>query len=248
MTETNPAPATAIFGAGPGLGVAAARFFGRQGHRVALVARRRERLGDAVRQLTAEGIAASGHVGDIAEPAAFDAVAAAVVADLGPLDVAIYQPSGSASTVASALDLTAEGERPYVEQLLLAPIHAARTLLAPMLERGAGALLVSLGASARGPIPEVPQLAQFGVPLAGLRHHLFGLSRAAAPRGVRVGMLTIGGLVLGSDVHREHSPDAGPGTPGALDPDELATLYGDLLTGDHHPERLAGPLAERLPT
>jgi hypothetical protein len=24
-----------------------------------------------------------------------------------------------------------------------------------------------------------------------------------------------------------------------------AALYGDLLTGDDHPERLAGPLAER---
>lgn len=142
------------------------------------------------------------------------------------------------STVASALELTADNERPHLEQALLAPIQAAHTLLTPMIERGAGAALFTLGASARGPIP---QLAQGGVALAGLRHHLFGLADAAKAHGVRVGMLTIGGLILGSDLHHEMLPDAGPDFPGALDPDELATHLGDLLTGDDHPERLAGP-------
>ena len=203
---TDPAPATAIFGAGPGLGVAAARFFGRQGHRVALVARNRERLDDFVKQLTAEGIAATAHAGDIGDPAAFDEAAAAVVADLGPLDVAVYQTAVPHSTATSPLELTAETERPYVEQVLLTPIHAAHTLLVPMVERGAGVLLVTLGASARGPIT---QLAQAGVALAGLRHHLFGLAEATAPHGVRVGMLTIGGLILGSDLHHELLPDTG---------------------------------------
>ncbi len=111
-----------------------------------------------------------------------------------------------------------------------------------MVERGAGALLVTLGASARGPIT---QLAQAGVALAGLRHHLFGLAEATAPHGVRVGMLTIGGLILGSDLHHELLPDAGPDFPGALDPDELANLFGDLLTGEDHPERLAGPYVQQ---
>jgi NAD(P)-dependent dehydrogenase (short-subunit alcohol dehydrogenase family) len=243
--QTDPAPAapaTAIFGAGPGLGLAAARFFGRQGHRIALVARNGERLDSFVAELATDGITASAHVGDIGEPASFEKAAAAVTAELGPLDVAIFQTTAPSPTGATPLDLTADNERPYVEQALLTPIHAAHVLLAPMIERGRGALLVTLGGSARGPIP---RLAQLGVPLAGLRHHLFGLAEAAAPHGVRVGILTIGGLVLGSDIHHEWAPDADADTPGAIDADELATLYGDLLTGDDHPERLAGPLAER---
>jgi NAD(P)-dependent dehydrogenase (short-subunit alcohol dehydrogenase family) len=235
---TTTAPATAIFGAGPGLGLATARFFGRQGHRVALVARHRERLDGFVKQLAGEGITVSAHVGDIGDPARFDEAAAAVNAALGPLDVAVYQTTAPSPTSASPLEVTADGERPYVEQALLTPIHAAHTLLAPMLERGGGALLVTLGASARGPIP---QMSQAGPALAGLRHHLFGLAEAAAPHGVRVGILTIGGLILGSDLHHDLLPDAGPDFPGALDPDELATHLGDLLTGDDHPERLAGP-------
>lgn len=242
MATTTNTPSTAIFGAGPGLGVAAARFFGRQGHRVALVARNAERLDGFVKQLTDEGITATGHVGDIGEPAAFDQVAGAVVADLGRLDVAVYQTAVPHSTATSPLELTAENERPYVEQVLLTPIQAAHTLLAPMLERGTGALLFTLGASARGPIP---QLAQGGVALAGLRHHLFGLADAAKAHGVRVGMLTIGGLILGSDLHHEMLPDAGRDFPGALDPDDLATLLGDLLTADDHPERLAGPYVQQ---
>ena len=244
MATTTTTPSTAIFGAGPGLGVAAARFFGRQGHRVALVARNADRLDALVEQLTGEGITATGHVGDIGEPAAFDQVAAAVVADLGRIDVGVYQTAAPQSTVASPLELTADNERPVVEQVLLTPIQAAHTLLGPMLERGAGALLFTLGASARGPIP---QHAQAGVGPAGLRHHLFGLAEAAKAHGVRVGMLTIGGLILGSDLHHEMLPDAGPDFPGALDPDELATLLGDLLTGDDNPERLAGPYAQQPP-
>jgi short-subunit dehydrogenase len=245
MATTAGATSTAaIFGAGPGLGLAAARFFGRQGHRVTLVARNGGRLAELIKELAADGVVASAHVGDIGDPAAFDRVAAAVVDDLGRIDVAVYQTAVPHSTVASPLELTADNEHPFVEQVLLTPIQAAHTLLAPMLERGAGALLVTLGASARGPIP---QLAQGGVALAGLRHHLFGLADAAKAHGVRVGVLTIGGLILGSDLHHEMLPDAGPDFPGALHPDELASLLGDLLTGDDHPERLAGPYVQDPP-
>jgi hypothetical protein len=110
-----------------------------------------------------------------------------------------------------------------------------------MLQRGAGAVLFTLGASALGPSV---QLAQLGAPLAGLRNYLLSVAQAAAPLGVRIGILTIGGLVLGSDIHRTWAPNAGPETPGALDPDELAVVYGDLLSGGDT-ERIVGPFAPR---
>jgi len=241
MTTTNAKPTTvAILGAGPGLGLGAARHFGARGHQVALVARNRERLDGFVAELAADGIRATARAGDISDGAAFDRVVADITSEIGQIDLAIYQTSAPRPTAASPLDITADSERPYVEQALLAPIHAAHTLLQPMLARGSGALLFVLGASALAPMPMMSQL---GIPLSGLRHHLLGLAEAAAAQGVRVGLLIVGGLILGSDIQREWVPDAGPDFPGALDPDELAAELSALLTGDSGPERIVGPYA-----
>ena len=214
--------------------------FGRRGHRVALVARNRDRLGDFRRELAGEGIDSSVYVGDLGDPVGFDDLVSSIVTDFGPIDIAVYQTTAPAPTVASPLDVTAETERLFVEQVLLTPIEAVRTLLAPMIGRGSGALLVAMGASAVRPIP---YLAQVGPPLAALRQHLLGVAEATAPLGVRVGVLIIGGLVLGSEIQRTSAPDAGPDFPGALDPDALAALYDELLAGNGDPERRVGPYA-----
>ena len=62
----------AVFGAGTGLGVSVARRFGREGYRVALVARRAEQLTALVTTLGAEGI----------DPAGIPTVNPAYLADL----------------------------------------------------------------------------------------------------------------------------------------------------------------------
>ncbi|MFE4174025.1 SDR family NAD(P)-dependent oxidoreductase [Streptomyces sp. NPDC056909] len=59
----------AVFGAGSGLGVSLARRFGREGFRVALVARRKDRLDALVEQLAGEGIEAAAFPGDLSLPA-----------------------------------------------------------------------------------------------------------------------------------------------------------------------------------
>jgi NAD(P)-dependent dehydrogenase (short-subunit alcohol dehydrogenase family) len=227
----------AIFGAGPGLGFSAARFFGRRGWQVALVARQVDRLREFAADLGRGGITASAYAGDILDAASFDEATAAIERDLGALDVAVYQVTGPAPSVQSSLDITVENERVYVQQLLFAPIHAAHRLITPMLERGHGTVLFTIGSSALGPMP---QMSQAAIPGAGLRNHLLGLAAEAAPRGVRVGILTIGGLILRSDLQRNWVPEAGTDFPGALDPDDLAIQLGDLIDADTGPERVVG--------
>jgi hypothetical protein len=51
-------------------------------------------------------------------------------------------------------------------------------------------------------------MVQTGIAMSGLRHHLVGLAEETAPTGVRVGVLVIGGLILGSDLQRALVPDA----------------------------------------
>jgi NADP-dependent 3-hydroxy acid dehydrogenase YdfG len=58
-----------VIGAGPGVGAAVARRFGQHGHGIGLVARNRERLMAATRELRAQGIAAEYAVADVRDPA-----------------------------------------------------------------------------------------------------------------------------------------------------------------------------------
>ncbi len=59
----------ALVGAGPGLGLAIAQTFGREGYQIALLARRPEALKEYTNTLSRAGIAASGFSVDAADPA-----------------------------------------------------------------------------------------------------------------------------------------------------------------------------------
>ncbi|MFE5504773.1 SDR family NAD(P)-dependent oxidoreductase [Amycolatopsis japonica] len=85
MTKT-----LAIFGAGPVLGLSLARRFGREGFRIALVARTTENLDALVAELARDGVEASGFVADVYEPAQ---IAAAVTA-IGRIDAVAFNPGG----------------------------------------------------------------------------------------------------------------------------------------------------------
>src|SRR6266403_2046944 len=84
----------AVFGAGPGMGRAVARRFGREGFQVALVARNQDRLDAFTGGLTADGIEAAGLAGDIADRDALPGMIEAITARFGPIDVLEYAPSG----------------------------------------------------------------------------------------------------------------------------------------------------------
>jgi short-subunit dehydrogenase len=68
----------AVLGAGTGLGVSVAQRFGREGFRVALVARRKDRLDALVEKLAGEGVEAAAFAADLSEPAEVPALIAAI--------------------------------------------------------------------------------------------------------------------------------------------------------------------------
>lgn len=78
-----------VTGASSGIGAALARELSRRGARVALVARRRERLETLARELTAAGGEAQPFVCDVADPAAVAGTHARVVEDLGPVELLV---------------------------------------------------------------------------------------------------------------------------------------------------------------
>src|SRR5690242_19977359 len=91
-------PAMLIAGAGPGLGLAVARRFGRAGHPVALLSRRPDRHDDYLASLRADGITAIALAADVTRPEQLRAAVAATAERLGPIGAAYYGPGAADPT------------------------------------------------------------------------------------------------------------------------------------------------------
>jgi NAD(P)-dependent dehydrogenase (short-subunit alcohol dehydrogenase family) len=142
MTKT-----IAVFGAGPGMGRAVARRFGREGFQVALVARNQDRLDAFTRELAADGIEAAGFAGDMADRDALPGMIEAITARFGPIDVLEYAPSGldllNVATAVRDAD-AASFEFPF-DLLLRTPVTLIRQVLPGMLRPAVALELSSAG-------------------------------------------------------------------------------------------------------
>ncbi|KAA9157612.1 SDR family NAD(P)-dependent oxidoreductase [Amycolatopsis acidicola] len=229
----------AIFGAGPGMGLATARRFGKEGFEVALVSRNGARLESFVDILTSEGLRAKGIAADLADISGH----ADLVAGLGHVDVAVINGFLDMSAIRPALDIDVDTMRTALEGAVLAPLSLTRLLLPGMLDRGDGGLLYGFGASAKNPLPA---LAGAGTAQASLRNYAFNLNLALADKGIYVGALTIGALIRESDA--EALFDADPAArrgfePEMAEPADLADRLWRMYTERATPEETVGSLA-----
>lgn len=226
----------AIFGAGPGLGIATARRFGKEGYRVALVSRNAERLKSFVDELEAEDVQAEAFPADLADLSAH----AALVGAIGDIDVAVINGYLNFEAVRPTLDIDVESMRLVLEGTTLAPLSLTRLLLPRLLKKGDGGLLYGLGLSSKDPLP---QFALPGAAQASLRNYVHNLYVALADKGIYAGALTLGVLIERSDAQRmfDSMPEAGLGLrPQRADPGDLAELYWDLYTRRDRPEEVVG--------
>ncbi|MET8978071.1 SDR family NAD(P)-dependent oxidoreductase [Streptomyces sp. NPDC004539] len=214
----------AVFGAGTGLGVALARRFGREGFRVALVARRKERLDTLVAELEKEGVEAAAFPADLSDPAGVPALVAAVRERFGRIDVVEYGPIGNDSSFTPAADLDAATVESLSRLLLLTPVEVFHEVLPELVERGDGALLMTTGYSAVQPMP---QLSGFGPVMAAARNYVYSLNGELAEKGVYAGTLTIAAMITGSEMADAADLPVNTDFPVA-DPAELADLYWDM--------------------
>jgi NADP-dependent 3-hydroxy acid dehydrogenase YdfG len=235
-----PVPATSpalVLGAGPGLGLQIARRFGRAGHPVVLAARGADRLDDHVATLRAEGVTALAVPADLRDPDHRRNVVETAEREFGALGV-VYHGPGAADPTARATPLAQAGPdevRALVDAIVLPAVDIAGLVLPGMIERGAGALLLVTGLSAVRPLPIVGALA---VPSGALHAYALNLHAALRGTGVHAGVLVIGGLVVGGDIHRHvlEMPGVDPAGLPVLDPREIADAAWDLATQGDRPE------------
>ncbi|MFD9965221.1 SDR family NAD(P)-dependent oxidoreductase [Amycolatopsis sp. NPDC058986] len=232
----------AIFGAGPGAGFATARRFGREGFRVALVARSGERVAAFAKELAGEGIEAEAFTADLGDLDTHTRVVDAVTERFGGIDVAVINGFLPYEAIRPILDLDVEAMRDVLRGTVLAPMSLTRLILPGLREKGDGALLYGLGLSAKTP---APPLAAPGSGQAGLRNYIHNLHTVLAPEGVYAGALTIGKLVQGSDAQAlfDRSVEARHGfDPERVEPEELAERYWELYTRRERAEITVGEL------
>jgi short-subunit dehydrogenase len=233
----------AIFGAGPGLGVSAARRFGKEGFRIALVSRSADRLKSFVDDLAAEGIEAAAFPADLGDRSAHRGVVEAIIGRFGTIDVAVINGIADFTTFRPVLEIDAESMLDVMNGMVFAPLSLSRLVVPGMIERGDGAVLFGFGASAKNPMPP---LASPGSAQASLRNYVFNLNTALAEKGVYAGALTLGVLIERSDV--QVTVDANPGGIGfeveRADPDDLAERYWAMYTKRERVEETAGAIAQ----
>lgn len=222
----------AIFGAGSGLGMSMARRFGREGYRVALVARRKDRLDSLAAELLAEGIEAKTFSADLTQPAQAAAAVDAVRSEFGRLDVVEYGPVPAGQAFTSATALTTDILDGLVPLYFLSFVAAVQAALPEMTERGEGAILLTQGFSAVMP---APHFSGPGPVMAAARNYLHSLNGELAGTGVYAGTVAVAAAVARS----ENAPvvvepaEGGEGFGGMefpiVDPDDIASLYWEML-------------------
>jgi short-subunit dehydrogenase len=179
-----------IVGMGPGVSLALAERFGSAGYAIGMVARQEGALLAAEARLGVEGITAKGAPADAGDEAELRGAITAVADALGPIEVLIYNAAalhGGLPSKLSADEAVADFRVNVVGALV-----AAQAVAPAMIAVGRGTILFTGGGFALQPSP---QFASLGIGKAGIRSLAFTLAEELEPKGVRVGTVTICGLV-----------------------------------------------------
>ncbi len=230
-----------VTGGGSGIGRAIAFEAGRLGARVAIGARKPERLNETLDALRAEGITAWAHPLDIREPEQCEAFERGVTEHLGPPDALVNNAGGQFPSPAA--DIRVKGWRAVVDTNLNGTWFMTQAVGRGMIERQRGRVVNIVANMWRG----FPGMAHTGAARAGVvnltqtlalewaRHHI--LVNAVAP-----GVIESTGLDhYGPEIKATLVADAPNHVPlkrmGSVDDVAFAVMYllgpsGDYVTGE----------------
>ncbi len=197
-----------VVGVGPGIGLAVARRFGKEGYKVALVARQESKLAEYVTLMEHAGISANPYPTDIADYDSIRATFDRIKAEMGNPEVLVY--NASASTQCNPSELPVETLLDNFKVNVGGALVAAQQVIPAMRENRQGTILFTGGGLALNPFPQYSSLA---VGKAGIRNLAYSLAGELLPYGIHVATVTVTGFVK-------------PGTH--FDPDVIAETFWHL--------------------
>ncbi len=190
-----------IIGAGPGISQGVALKFGKEGFRVALVARSGDKLKQLADELKREGIEAFYAVGDVADEASLNKALSEIRESAGHADMILYNAAGVSikdileqdwETIKSTLDISAGGY-----------FNLMKAVLPHCMANNAGKLFVTGGGFA---LQGDPQWTALSVGKAALRNLVQAFQKRVEGTVIHIAQLTVCGYVTPQD--EKYNPDA----------------------------------------
>jgi NADP-dependent 3-hydroxy acid dehydrogenase YdfG len=181
-----------IVGAGPNLGLAVARRFGREGFAVGLISRTESRLVELAGQLKLDGITAAGVAADIRDSGSLAHAIHTLAGELGAVEVLEYSPLPAPEFMTPVLELTVEDVRGRLEFSVLGAVAATQAVIGPMREAGRGTILFTTGGAAVNPYPA---RAGVGISFAGEVAYARMLHDALRDEGIHVSHTAVAGQI-----------------------------------------------------
>jgi NAD(P)-dependent dehydrogenase (short-subunit alcohol dehydrogenase family) len=212
--ESAAAKVAVVVGAGPGIGMAVARKFTREGFRVGLIGRRADAL-EAFRAELPGSIAAAG---DVTDAASLARAFASIREQAGDPSVLVYNASGPFK-MAGILELTTEDFESAFSAGCTGAFHAVREVLPAMVKSGRGTIVFT-GATAA--LRGGARFSTLAIPKFGLRALSQSIAREFGPQGIHAAHVIIDGGVL-SERAKQWAPDRPE--DGFLSPDAVADAY-----------------------
>lgn len=188
-------PVCAIVGMGPGMGMALARRFAREGFTLALMARRSGAVQAFRDSLRKDEYDAHSYVMDAADSNRVRQTFEQIQAEQGPVSLLIYN-----AAVLNETDLntvTPESLLADYRVNVVGALHCAQQVIPAMRENGGGKILFTGGGLALHPNPKYASLA---MGKAALRNLTFSLGKLLKRDKIHVATVTVAGYIK-ADTH-----------------------------------------------
>jgi NAD(P)-dependent dehydrogenase (short-subunit alcohol dehydrogenase family) len=214
----------AVLGVGPGLGVAVAQRFAREGFAVGLMARGEESLTAAREEVEGSGGTALAATADATDAASVASAFDRVREELGAPEVFVY--NAGAFQMGGILELSPEQFDDCFRANCSGALYGAQQVLPAMVERGRGTIILT-GATAA--LRGSARFAALATGKFGLRALAQSMAREFGPQGIHVAHVIIDGQINTPRL-REAQPDREEST--TLSPESIAETYWQLHAQD----------------
>ncbi|MBO0144641.1 SDR family NAD(P)-dependent oxidoreductase [Agrobacterium sp. Ap1] len=177
-------------GSGPGIGIATAERFAKEGFRVVLTSRDVAKLGERVAELKDKGYIVAAKSADAGDLASISALIKETESEFGSVDVLHF----NSASMHSATIETQQAET-FVPDLTInigAALVAVQDVSRGMLKRGEGSILLTGGIFGVTPHPDYLSLS---IGKAGMRALTLGTFDNFRDRGVHIATVTVGALI-----------------------------------------------------
>ena len=224
-------PVCLVIGAGAGIGGTVGKRFAREGYHAVLCRRTdQDGLDKLVSGIEAEGGSASGFLMNAIDPEAIEERVAAVEADIGPIDVTVFNLGAQIGNRALTDTSYKAFERGW-RMACFGLFRLARCVVPYMEDRGRGTILVtSATAAVRGNAGQHSHAAAMG----GRRMLCQTLNAELSPKGIHVAHIIVDGAVdapdtlgkmLGPERFQQLRETKGSEHDGLMLPDKMADTY-----------------------